>query len=50
MPDYIVYLAVPLETYHDFFRLKFIQGRVEEYDIKLIVFCPKREKIVLWRN
>lgn len=50
MPDFIVYLAVPLETYDRLFRLKFIQKRVEEYDIKLIVFRPNSEEIVLWRN
>ncbi|MFS8117604.1 MAG: element excision factor XisH family protein [Microcoleus sp.] len=50
MPDLIVYLAVPLETYDELFRLKFIQGRVEEYDIKLIIFRPDSEEIVLWRN
>ena len=50
MPDLIVYLAVPLETYDELFRLKFIQGRVQEYDIKLIIFRPDSEEIVLWRN
>jgi len=50
MPDLILYLAVPLETYDELFRLKFIQRRVEEYDIKLIIFRPDSEEIVLWRN
>jgi len=50
MPDFIVYLAVPLETYDELFRLRFIQRRVEEYDIKLIIFRPDLEEIVLWRD
>jgi XisH protein len=50
MPDYQVYLAVPKETYNSFFKLKFIQGRIEEYDIKLLIFCPNIEEIVLWRH
>ena len=50
MPDWIVYLAVPLETYQEFFRLKFIQERIEEYDIKLLIFRPDVEEIVLWRD
>jgi len=50
MPDFILYLAVPLETYEELFRLRFIQRRVEEYDIKLIIFRPDLEEIVLWRD
>ena len=50
MPEFIVYLAIPLETYDELFRLRFIQKRVEEYDIKLIIFRPDLEEIVLWRD
>lgn len=50
MPDYTVYLAIPLEIYRDFFQLNFIQKRIEEHDLKLLVFRPHTEEIVLWRN
>lgn len=50
MPDFLLYLAVPLEVYNDLFRLKFIQQRLEEHDVKLIVFQPYTEEITLWRN
>jgi len=50
MPDWTVYLAVPLDTYHEFFRLKFIQERIQEHDVKLLIFRPDLEEIVLWRD
>ncbi len=50
MPDWTVYIALPLETYNEFFALRFIQERIEEHDIKLLVFHPNREEIVLWRH
>ncbi|MGK7927906.1 MAG: element excision factor XisH family protein [Spirulina sp.] len=50
MPDWIVYIALPLETYNEFFTLGFIQDRVEEYDLKLLIFHPNLEEIVLWRH
>lgn len=50
LPDYTVYLAIPLEIYREFFQLKFIQKRIEEHDMKLLVFRPDTEEIVLWRH
>ena len=49
-PDWIVYLAVDRDIYSNFFSLKFIQNRIEEYDIKLIIFDVDKEEIVSWRN
>lgn len=44
----IVYLAIPNETYKDFFQLPFIQGIVHNHQVKLIVYDPKREEIKQW--
>jgi len=47
-PDRIVYLAVPFETYQDFFQLPFIQRALRRCQVKLIVYAPKQEEIRLW--
>jgi XisH protein len=36
-PNRVLYLAVPSQTYNKFFRLRFIQEGVEEYQIYLLV-------------
>jgi hypothetical protein len=43
-----LYLAVPIETYQDFFQLSFVQRSLHRYQIKLIIYDPKREEIRLW--
>ncbi|XWK89395.1 MAG: XisH family protein [Phormidium sp.] len=47
-PDRIVYLAVPVETYQDFFQLPFIQRSLRRYQVKLIIYDPKQEEIKQW--
>lgn len=49
-PDRILFLAIPDETYFDFFQRPFAQIRLKEENIKLIVFDPYTDKIVLWIN
>ncbi|NES77246.1 MULTISPECIES: XisH family protein [unclassified Okeania] len=48
--DRIVYLAIPVETYQDFFQLPFIQRSLKRYQVKLIIFNPKLEVISEWIN
>ncbi len=48
--DWIVYIAVPLGTYNEFFKLRFIEQQVKEYDLKLLIFNSNTEEIVLWRH
>ena len=48
--DRILYLAVPLITYEDFFQLEFPKARVEENEIKMIVYDIASEAIVKWKN
>lgn len=47
-PERIVYLAVPNETYQDFFQLPFIQRAIARYQMKLIIYDPKQEEIRQW--
>ncbi|MBW4511562.1 MAG: XisH family protein [Scytonematopsis contorta HA4267-MV1] len=47
-PERTVYLAVPDETYQDFFQLNFIQRAIQRYQVKLIIYDPIKEEIVQW--
>lgn len=47
-PERIAYLAVPEETYKDFFQINFIQRTIKKYQMKLIVYEPIEEEIILW--
>jgi hypothetical protein len=44
----ILYLAVPLETYDDFFQIPFIQASLKRHAVRLIVYDPVQEEIKLW--
>lgn len=48
--DRRLYLAVPDRTYRDFFRLRFIQEGIEEYQLKIVVYNVEQEGIVQWIN
>jgi hypothetical protein len=43
-----LYLAVPSQTYDEFFRLRFIQEGVIEYQIYLLVYDVEDRRIVQW--
>jgi len=47
-PERMVYLAIPKETYLDFFQLPFIQKTIIRYQVKLIIYDPKSEEIKQW--
>jgi hypothetical protein len=47
-PDRILYLAVPIETYNDFFQLPFIQTSLNRHSINLIIYDPIKEEIKQW--
>lgn len=49
-PQRVLYLAVPLETYKDFFSRQLPQLSIQEYQIKLLVFDPEQEVIVQWQR
>jgi XisH protein len=47
-PHRILYLAVPSQTYDEFFRLRFIQEGVEEYQLRLVVYEIETRSILKW--
>ncbi len=47
-PNRTVYLAIPVDTYQDFFQLPFIQKTLRRYDIKLVIYDPGKEEIRQW--
>jgi XisH protein len=47
-PARILYLAVPSQTYDEFFRLRFIQEGVREYQLYLIIYDVEGRRIVQW--
>ena len=47
-PDRMLYLAVPTETYKDFFTRLFVRTVIANQQIKLAVYDVKREVIVRW--
>ena len=47
-PYRIAYLAVPSETYQDFFQLPFVQRALQRHEVNLIVYDPKQEEIRQW--
>jgi hypothetical protein len=49
-PKRILYLAVPSQTYDEFFRLRFIQEGIEEYQICLIVYNIEERIILKWTS
>jgi hypothetical protein len=49
-PDRVLYLAVPQETYNDFFQIPFIQNSLKRHSVNLISYSPLQETIVQWIN
>jgi hypothetical protein len=47
-PARLLYLAVPSQTYEAFFRLRFIEEGVQEYQIALIVYDVEEQRITQW--
>lgn len=47
-PERVLYLAVNLETYNDFFSRQLPKLSIQEYQLKLIIFDAVQEEIVKW--
>jgi hypothetical protein len=47
-PERILYLALPLDTYEEFFTLKFIQTVTQHYQVNLIIYDIEKQVIVKW--
>jgi glucose-6-phosphate 1-dehydrogenase len=48
--DRILYLGVPQDIYDTFFRQPFTQAVIQENHVRLIVYNPEKEEIVLWTD
>ena len=48
--EYILYLAVPLDTYTSFFATQLAQTIISSQQLKLIVYKPQQEIIDQWLN
>ncbi len=49
-PIRVLFLAVPIKVYHNFFSGELAQLSISEYNVKLLVFDPDREVIAQWKN
>ena len=49
-PDRVLYLAIPVDVYNEFFSRQFIQRIISEYQLKLLIFNPTQEEIVTWKD
>ncbi|WP_342597927.1 element excision factor XisH family protein [Cyanobacterium aponinum UTEX 3222] len=49
-PERTLYLAIPKDTYQDFFARQFIQNSVAEYQIKLMIFDSVKQEVILWKE
>ncbi|MGK7889423.1 MAG: element excision factor XisH family protein [Leptolyngbyaceae cyanobacterium] len=47
-PERILYLAVPIDTYTEFFQIPFIQRALKRHSMNLIVYNPIQEAIAQW--
>ncbi len=49
-PERILYLAVPLDSYSQFFQSTFAQLAISKYELKLIVYDSALGGLVQWTN
>jgi hypothetical protein len=49
-PDRILYLAIPQETYDNFFLLEFTQNIIQDYQLKFMVYDVQNEVIIKWQK
>jgi len=47
-PHRVLYLAVPEDTYQEFFTLPFLQIIMKQQQLKLVVYEAEQEVIVAW--
>jgi hypothetical protein len=49
-PERILYLAIPYDTYKDFFNSDFVKLSIQEYDLKLIIYDSVKGGLTQWIN
>jgi XisH protein len=48
--EHILYLAVPLTIYNDFFSDKFVQSVIQRSQVNLIIYDEEKEEVVKWQK
>jgi hypothetical protein len=46
----VLFLAVPIDTWKSFFQEVFVREAIQVYQIKLLIYNPVEEVIVLWKS
>ncbi len=49
-PERVLYLAIPLNAYNEFFTRPFIQSVIQRGQVNLIVYDVENEEIVRWQT
>ena len=49
-PQRILFLAIPLDAYEDFFQSSFAKLAINEYQLKLIIYDPEAGGLTKWIN
>lgn len=49
-PDRILYLAVPIKVFNEYFHLSFVEKAVKRYKLKLLIYEPNTYKIIKWKK
>ena len=49
-PERILFLAIPLDAYEDFFQSTFAQLAINEYQLKLIIYDSEQGGLTKWIN
>lgn len=49
-PERVLFLAVPVKIYQNFFTGELALLSIPEYQVKLVIFDPNKEVIVEWKN
>jgi hypothetical protein len=49
-PERILYLAIPYDTYKDFFNSDFVKLSIQEYALKLIIYDSVKGGLTQWIN
>lgn len=49
-PNRTLYLAVPFDTFDSFFQERFVQEAIRLYQLKLVIYDPKKEVVIEWKE
>ncbi len=49
-PERVLFLAIPLDAYEDFFQSTFAQLAINEYQLKLIIYDSEQGGLIQWIN